>query len=590
MRSFLAGSVMLLVAGLAPCPAGASVAPEAAPGRSKMLITAAQLARELKNPKLVILQVGPESEYQAGHIPGARFLKMDALERGGAGLALELPETTRIDSVLGSLGVGPDSRIVLYFGKDWVSPTTRVWFTLDYAGLGGQTALLDGGFPAWKAANLPVSTEVPPPAAPRQLRSTAHKEFVAQGEWIKSRLNDPRLQIIDARSSEFYRGLENGGNGRAGHVAGARNLVFTWVTGDSLRFLPDSALRRLFTEAGYAPGKDLVTYCHIGQQGTAVYFAAKLLGLPVRMYDGSFEDWSAHKDYPVEGNIPFTEGALISTEALAGLIEKNEVSVVDVRSDFNAYLANHIPGAPFLHFESLRATGKGVPGDTLSSAAYATLLGKLGVRRDRPVVIYGSGDANNFNATFLAWILTGFRHPKVYLLDGGYTKWAAENRPLTRKYPEPALVSYSADPYALEVANTGWVRYVATHPSKDAVLVDVRPADQFAGTAGAQARRGHIPTAINHTWSDDLKDAGNGVKVWKSVAELKAAYERQGITPDKQVFLYCNTGTEASHTYFALRHLLGYPSVRVYVPSWTAWSGQDDLPVETGTSAAATGR
>jgi len=585
MRSLLAGAALLLLAG--PVSLAAIDQPRG-PTRGTMLITPAQLSRQLNDPKLVLFQIGPEAEFTAGHIPGARWFNWDWIERDSSKLALELPEVSKLDSVFGSLGVGPDSRIVLYFGKDWVSPTTRVWFTLDYMGLSDHASILDGGLPAWRAASLPVSTDAPGAPTARRLASKARPEVVAQANWIKDRLSDPKLAVIDARSPAFYRGLEAGMFPRPGHVTGAKNLPFDTVTGDDLRFLPDSALKRLFATAGYASGKDLVAYCHIGQQATAVYFAAKLIGLPIRLYDGSFQEWSARTELPVEGAIPLTEGQLISTEELAELLKKGGVSVIDARSDLTAYLANHIPGAPYLHFETLRASRGGVPADTLGPETYAGLLGRLGVRRDRPVVIYGSGDAANFNATFLAWILSGFRHPRVYLLDGGYTKWAAENRPLTRKYPETEAAAYSADPFALDVAGVEWVRHMVNHDG--VVIVDVRPADQYAGTAGAQIRRGHIPGAINHFWQDDLRDAGGGVKVWKSAAELKTAYERQGITPDKHVFIYCNTGTEASHAYFALRLLLGYPNVRVYVPSWTAWAGRDDLPIETGTSASASGK
>ncbi len=110
------------------------------------------------------------------------------------------------------------------------------------------------------------------------------------------------------------------------------------------------------------------------------------------------------------------------------------------------------------------------------------------------------------------------------------------------------------------------------------VLVDVRPVDQYEGRAGAQIRRGHIPGAVNHVWSSDLVTRGD-MKVWKPIDELKASYVAQGITPDKHVIAYCNTGTEASHVYFALRNLLGYPNVDVYVPSWTDWSAREELPI-----------
>jgi thiosulfate/3-mercaptopyruvate sulfurtransferase len=112
-----------------------------------------------------------------------------------------------------------------------------------------------------------------------------------------------------------------------------------------------------------------------------------------------------------------------------------------------------------------------------------------------------------------------------------------------------------------------------------AVLVDARPPDQYAGQAGAQMRRGHIPGAISHYWQDDLTQEGFG-HVWKPAEELRRSYNRQGITPDKDIIAYCNSATEASHVYFTLRYLLGYPRVRIYVGSWTEWAENVGLAVE----------
>jgi thiosulfate/3-mercaptopyruvate sulfurtransferase len=116
------------------------------------------------------------------------------------------------------------------------------------------------------------------------------------------------------------------------------------------------------------------------------------------------------------------------------------------------------------------------------------------------------------------------------------------------------------------------------------VLVDARPPDQYAGEAGAQMRRGHIPGAVSHYWQSDLEREGFGF-VWKAPDRLRKEYAAQGITPDKDVIAYCNSATEASHVHFTLRYLLGYPRVRVYVGSWTEWAEREELPLETGAGA-----
>ena len=561
------------------------VAAPSAP-RDRLLVSATWLSAHLSDPELVLLHVGDKKEYDRGHLPGARYL--DVFGALGAdspsGLNLELPPVEQLAKAVAALGITSRSRIVLYFGSDWVSPTTRAWYTLAYLGLGDRTSILDGGLPAWTALGKPVTAEIPlAVAAPASLTLTAHPGVVVDAAYIQTRLGQPRFRLLDARDPEFYRGLDAGSGTRPGHLPGAKSLPFTEVTDSVGHFLPDAQLRRLFAAAGAAAGDEVVVYCHIGQQGTAVVFAGRLLGFNTRLYDGSFEDWSRHEDLVVEGGIAPTRAALISTAELAERRQHDSLTVIDLRSDFNAYLANHLPGAFYLHYETLRLADNGVPGATLPLAQYAAIWSRLGLRRDRPVVIYGSGDAQNFNATFLAWLLAGFRHPQVYLLDGGYTKWAAESRPLTRLYPEVVTTSYPADAQ-LDVMPAMHIRHSLGQPW--ITLVDVRLADQFAGTAGAQLRRGHIPGAINHFWGDDLQGtAGN--KTWKSADELRAAYLAQGISPDKRIVIYCNTGTEASHVYFALHEILHYPDVKVYVPSWTEWSEKTDWPIEGPDAGAA---
>ena len=120
-------------------------------------------------------------------------------------------------------------------------------------------------------------------------------------EWVQARLGSPASALIDARDPQFYQGLDAGSGTRPGHLPGARSIPFTSVTDEAGRFLPDSALRRIFREAGVSQGDEIVAYCHIGQQATAVVFAARLLGYNARLYDGSYEDWSRREDLAVEG-------------------------------------------------------------------------------------------------------------------------------------------------------------------------------------------------------------------------------------------------------------------------------------------------
>ncbi len=271
---------------------------------------------------------------------------------------------------------------------------------------------------------------------------------------------------------------------------------------------------------------------------------------------------------------------LLSTDALAAWQRQRQpVSLIDVRSDLFTYLKGHLPGAVYLSTETLRASERGVPAQLLSARAYADLFSRLGLSLDAPVVIYSAGETGNIDATYVAWLLAGFHHPKIYVLNGGFFKWQLEHRAVVQEYPRVTNTQFPTNPFTPERASLDEVR--AAVGSARTVLVDARPPEQYAGEAGAQMRRGHIPGAISHYWQDDLTRVGFG-HVWKSTAELRAGYERQGITPDKDIIAYCNSTTEASHVHFTLRNLLGYPRVRVYVGSWTEWAARRELPIETG--------
>ena len=274
--------------------------------RVPMIVTADWLSQHLSDPSFVLLQIGEKSDFDKGHIPGAQFLEYDSISTPhGQGLMLELPPVAQLVSVFENLGVSNRSRVILYFGTDRVTPTTRVYWTLDYLGLGDRTSILDGGLPAWRSAGKPVVTGTKQPSK-GSITPAPRKEIVADAAWVSSHLSQPGVTIIDARTREFYTGKESDGNPRNGHIPGATNLPYLSVVDEStIKFKSPDQLKALFSAAGLKPGNLMVSYCHIGQRATVLYFTAKMLGYQAKMYDGSWEDWSHHKDLPiVQGDQP----------------------------------------------------------------------------------------------------------------------------------------------------------------------------------------------------------------------------------------------------------------------------------------------
>lgn len=272
--------------------------------RDTLVVNTVWLAQHLSDPNLVLLHMGDPAEYTAKHIAGSRLVaRADIAAAAAPGtLTLELPPPDDLKTKLEALGISDNSRIVVVFGKDWVSPATRVVFTLQAAGLGGQTSFLDGGLAAWERDGRPVTADVP---APRTGRLSVLKTdpLVVDADFVKSHLTTPGFAIVDARDPGYYNGTQTGGSQSAphktGHIAGAKSVPYaSLVNADNMLKSP-AALQSLFDQAGVKQGDTVVTYCHIGQQASAVLFAARTLGFNVKLYDGSFEDWSK-KDGAVE--------------------------------------------------------------------------------------------------------------------------------------------------------------------------------------------------------------------------------------------------------------------------------------------------
>jgi thiosulfate/3-mercaptopyruvate sulfurtransferase len=219
------------------------------------------------------------------------------------GLALELPTPEQLRSQLEKFGISDNSKIVVYEADKWTSPSTRVMFTLDYAGFGKSSMWLEGGLAAWMAANNEVTDVVPPPK-PGKLSALSIHPVVASAEFVRDKIGKPGVVLLDARAPSDFDGVPpaRGGPKRFGHIPGARSVQFNDLYDQQTGALkPAAELTAIFAKAGVQPSDTVVTYCYIGQDGTAVLFAARSLGHPVMLYDGSWNDWDKRDaSFPVE--------------------------------------------------------------------------------------------------------------------------------------------------------------------------------------------------------------------------------------------------------------------------------------------------
>jgi thiosulfate/3-mercaptopyruvate sulfurtransferase len=273
------------------------------------LVSADWLADRLGDPSVVILHTDSRRDsYDAGHIPGARFIGTGEITVAGErDVGYELPPVDDLVAVLQRAGVSDAGHIVVYAGSNPIS-ATRLWLTLDYLGLGDRASVLDGGLPRWNAQSLTVTTEVPA-VSPATLTAAPRTGMLVGAEWILARLEDEETALIDARPDDEYTGDDGGMGGMAnpGHIPGARQLYWEELVVNRQTnpvFLPEPELRRRFVEAGADGAGAVVAYCMVGARASVVYFVGRMLGYEMRFYDGSWHDWGT-RDLPyVSGRNP----------------------------------------------------------------------------------------------------------------------------------------------------------------------------------------------------------------------------------------------------------------------------------------------
>lgn len=272
--------------------------------RDQLLVDVGWLAEHYQDPGTVLIHFGPEEDYAKGHIPGAVHLSFDDISAphehsDKMSLMLEIPDHGTLQDVFRQAGINDDSRVVVYWSSEWVTPSSRMMLTLDYAGLGRQSLLLDGGLEAWTAAGLPLTEE---PSYPEAGDFTMHprSDLIVSAEWVQEHAGSAGYALIDARSAAHYDGVRDSETG-SGHIPGAVNIDWrSLVDGEPAAWRSTAELAEIFAEAGVEPGDTIVGYCHVGQYATAMLFAARTLGYDVKLYDGSMQEWGGIMQLPLE--------------------------------------------------------------------------------------------------------------------------------------------------------------------------------------------------------------------------------------------------------------------------------------------------
>jgi len=273
---------------------------------------------------------------------------------------------------------------------------------------------------------------------------------------------------------------------------------------------------------------------------------------------------------------------LCETDWVENNLKSQNLRILEVDYDpENAYRQGHIPSAHLVWWK--RDINDPLRRDIINKQQFEALMSRFGATPETELIIYG--DFNNWFAAFAFWVFKYYGHRKLKIMNGGRKKWEMEKREYTKDEPAPESTKYTARP-----ADEGVRAYMpdirrAIDKAEQTVLVDVRSPKEFNGEITAPPeypmehaqRGGHIPGAKNIPWAQAVKDADGS---FKSVEELKALYEGKGVTPDKHVIAYCRIGERSSHSWFVLKYLLGYPSVRNYDGSWTEWGNMIGNPIE----------
>ena len=271
---------------------------------------------------------------------------------------------------------------------------------------------------------------------------------------------------------------------------------------------------------------------------------------------------------------------LVSTDWVADHLDDPGLVLVESDEDVLLYDTGHVPGAVKVDWHM--DLNDPLVRDYLDAERFAELMSRKGISREHTVIFYG--DNSNWWAAYALWVFSLFGHPDVRLMDGGRRKWVLEQKPLVTEVPDRARTQYPV-PERRDGPIRAFREDVLQHLRRGGALVDVRSPQEYSGEMlhmpdypqeGA-LRGGHIPGARNVPWKRAANDDGS----FRSAAELEAIYADEiGLSRDEEIIAYCRIGERSSHTWFVLKHLLGYRNVRNYDGSWTEWGNLVGVPIE----------